>query len=202
MIRLYQSPTSPFCHRVRIVLAEKELDYQIIPIDLSKKENRTEQFLRLNPLGKVPVLADDDLILSESLVINEYLNEEYAYPELMPEDSQEKAQVRLWSSQIDTMIARPFAEFYFAQRAKETGESFDAARLESAQQTIYQFLEFVDKSMRDKEYLVGSYSLADIAFAPWTTRFEKYGIALPQNLPHAEAWMKRLITKHTVVSTR
>jgi glutathione S-transferase len=192
----------PFCHSVRIMLAEKELDYQSVMIDLSKKENRTEQFLRLNPIGKIPVLADEDLILSESLVINEYLNEEYPYPELMPEESQARAMVRLWCFQIENMVATQVTEFYLAASAKEKGESFDESRLEAAKQLIYKFLEIADKNLKSREYLVDSFSLADIAFAPWVTYFEKYGISLPDSLTHVKDWMKRLTTRNSVVSTR
>jgi len=202
MIRLYQSMACPFCHRVRILLAEKELDYQTVWIDLAKQETRTDQFLRLNPAGKIPVLADEDLILSESLVINEYLNEEYPYPELMPEDPDEKALARLWSMQIDTMVTSQFGEFYLAARAKEKGESFDDARLEAAKKMIHRFLEVADRNLKNKDYLVGTYSLADVAFAPWVTRFEKYNVAIPENLTNVQAWLKRLATRHHVVSTR
>jgi glutathione S-transferase len=202
MIRLYQSMACPFCHRVRIMLAEKELDYQTVWIDLAKQETQTDQFLRLNPAGKIPVLADEDLILSESLVINEYLNEEYPYPELMPEEPNDKALVRLWSMQIETMVTSQFGEFYAASRAKEKGESFDEARLEAAKRLIYRFLEAAEKVLKNKEYLAGAYSLADIAFAPWVTRFEKYNVSIPENLTNVLAWMKRLATRHHVVSTR
>src|SRR5262245_2933288 len=202
MIRLYQSMACPFCHRVRIMLAEKELDYQTVWIDLAKQETQTEQFLRLNPVGKIPVLADEDLILSESLVINEYLNEEYPYPELMPEEPNDKALVRLWSMQIETLVTSQFGEFYLAARAKEKGESFNEARLETAKKMIYRFLETADKTLKSKEYLAGAYSLADIAFAPWVTRFEKYNVPVPENLTNVLAWMKRLATRHHVVSTR
>ena len=202
MIRLYQSMQCPYCHRVRIVLKEKELDYQSVMIDLGKGENRTEQFLRLNPVGKIPVLADEDLILAESNVINEYLNEEYPYPELMPEDAQEKAQARLWCVQIDNMVTDSFYAFYLASAAKEKGENFDEERLTKARGLIQKFLEVADRNLKGKEYLVGNYSLPDIAFAPWVGRFEKYGIAIPENLTNVQAWMKRLATRHSIVSTR
>ena len=202
MIRLYQFLECPYCHRVRIVLAEKELDYQSVLIDLTKGENRTEQFLRYNPLGRIPVLSDDDLILSESLLINEYLNEEYPYPELMPEGSQDRALVRHLSFQIENMISSSFLEFYLSNRAREKGESFDDSRLEKARQNIFKFLEIANQQLKGKNYLFGSYSLADIAFAPWVSRFEKYQILVPGNLSGVQNWMKRLSKKHTVVKTK
>ncbi len=201
MIRLYQNALSPFCHRVRIMLAEKELDYQTVNVDLPKKENRTDQFLRLNPLGKVPVLADEDLILFESFVINEYLNEEYPFPELLPEDPQEKASARLWCAQVDALVAYPGVAIFLAQRAKEKGGSVDEAKIEEDKQKIQKFFELADKNLKNREYLMGAYSLADIAFAPWVFLFEKVGIAVP-DLPNLSVWLKRLSTKNTILKTR
>lgn len=201
MIRLYDFKFSPFCHRVKIVLAEKELDYQTVNIDLMKKENRTEQYLRLNPLGKVPVLADDDLIISDSAVINEYLNDEYPFPELSPEDPQEKAQMRVWMNWINGLVADPWLDLLRAGWAKEKGESVDEAKLEVAREKIKSFFEVADRNLKGKDFLVGNYSLADIAFAPWVFLFEKVGITVP-DLPNLSVWFKRLSTKNTVLKTR
>ncbi len=201
MIRLYDFKLSPFCHRVKIVLVEKELDYQTVSIDLMKKENRTEQYLRLNPLGKVPVLADDDLIISDSAVISEYLNDEYPFPELSPEDPQEKAQMRVWVNWVNGLIADPWLELLRAGWAKEKGESVDEAKLETAREKIKSFFEVADRSLKGKDFLVGKYSLADIAFAPWVFLFEEVGITVP-NLPNLSVWFKRLSTKNTVVKTK
>lgn len=201
MIRLYDFKSSPFCHRVKIVLAEKELDYQTVNIDLLKKENRTEQFLRLNPIGKVPVLADDDLILADSSIINEYLNDEYPFPELSPEDPQEKAQMRTWTNLVNTMVADPWLEIFLAGLAKERGESVSEENLNKAREKIKNFFEVADRNLKGKDFLVSAYSLADIAFAPWVFLFDKVGITVP-DLPNLSVWFKRLATKNTILKTR
>ncbi len=201
MIRLYDFKFSPFCHRVKIVLAEKELDYQVVNIDLMKKENRTEQFLRLNPLGKVPVLADDDLIVADSSIINEYLNDEYPFPELTPEDPQEKAQMRVWVNQVNALVADPWIELLMAGFAKEKGESVDEAKLEAARGKIKNFFEIADRQLKGKDFLIGNYSLADIAFAPFVFLFERVGVTVP-DLPNLSVWFKRLSTKNTILKTR
>jgi len=201
MIRLYDFKFSPFCHRVKIVLAEKELDYQTVNIDLMKKENRTEQFLRLNPIGKVPVLADDDLIIADSAIINEYLNDEYPFPELAPEDPQETAQMRVWVNQVNALVADPWLELLMAGFAKEKGESVDEAKLEKAREKIKSFFEVADRNLKGKDFLVGKYSLADIAFAPWVFLFAKVGVTVP-DLPNLSVWFKRLSTKNTVLKTK
>src|SRR3972149_578337 len=84
MIKLYDYPQCPFCRKVRIVLAEKGIEYERILVDLRKKEQKKEDFLRLNPYGKVPVLVDNDVLIYESSIINEYLDEKYPNPPLMP----------------------------------------------------------------------------------------------------------------------
>ena len=84
MLKLYDYPDCPFCQKVRVVLAEKDLEYEKIFVDLRKQEQKLPEFLRLNPYGKVPVLVDEDEVVYDSTVINEYLEEEYPLPRLMP----------------------------------------------------------------------------------------------------------------------
>ncbi len=201
MLRLYNYPLSPYCHRVRIVLAEKGLDYEIVQVDLANNEQHSEIFLRLNPLGKVPVLVDEDLVIAESLVINEYLNEEYPFPELMPQDNQARATARLWMSRIDTMISQSFSTLYRASVAEQAKEIFELSRLDQAKNLIQQFLELADRTLKNHEYLADTYSLADIAFAPWVSRFQKYEIQVPANLTYVSSWMKKLGGRKSVAGT-
>ena len=86
MIKLYDFKSSPNCQRVKIVLAEKHLPYEIVPIDLRAQEQKTPDYLKLNPYGKVPVLTDADTVLYESCIINEYLEEKYPDPPLLPKE--------------------------------------------------------------------------------------------------------------------
>src|SRR5438093_12220150 len=95
MIKLYDFKSSPNCQRVKVVLAEKNLPYDIIPIDLRKSEQKTPEYLKLNPYSKVPVLTDDAAVLYESCIINEYLNEKYPNLPLMPADLEKWAKMRI-----------------------------------------------------------------------------------------------------------
>src|SRR5215470_15008618 len=95
MIRLYDYPDCPFSQKVRVVLAEKELEFERVHVDLRKGEQKSAEFLKLNPYGKVPVLIDDDVVVYDSTVINEYLEDEYPSVALMPEDSAGRSRVRL-----------------------------------------------------------------------------------------------------------
>src|SRR5688572_8846588 len=80
MITLYDFKSSPNCQRVKVVLEEKKLPYETIPVDLRKKEQKTPEYLKINPYGKVPSLADGDVVLYESCIINEYLEDKYSKP--------------------------------------------------------------------------------------------------------------------------
>src|SRR6266511_2642700 len=95
VLKLYDFKSSPNCQRVKVVLAEKNLPYEIVPIDLRKQEQKTPEYLKLNPYGKVPVLTDDAAVLYESCIINEYLNEKYPNPLLMLVDLEKRAKVRI-----------------------------------------------------------------------------------------------------------
>src|SRR5262245_56143616 len=104
MIVLYDYPDCPFCQKVRVVLVEKDLEFERKFTDLRKNEQRTADFLKLNPFGKVPVLVDEEVIVYDSTIINEYLNEEYPNPPLLPEDSAGHARVRLLEDLADNLF--------------------------------------------------------------------------------------------------
>src|SRR4029077_17886465 len=107
MLKLYDYPDCPFCQKTRVVLAEKDLEYEKVFVDLRKQEQKTPEFLRMNPYGKVPVLIDEDEVIYDSTIINEYLEEEYPLTRLMPEDSQGRAHVRLREYSRDTSSIPP-----------------------------------------------------------------------------------------------
>src|SRR5713226_3410102 len=100
-MKLYDYPQCPFGQKVRIVLAEKELSYELVNVDLRRGEQKRPEFLKLNPFGKVPVLVDDEVVVYDSTVINEYLEDEYPHPQLMPSDSAARARVRTFEDYAD-----------------------------------------------------------------------------------------------------
>ncbi|PTU77735.1 glutathione S-transferase [Pseudomonas indoloxydans] len=104
MLELYTHPMSPCAQKVRIVLAEKGLDWTKHHIELSQKENLTEEYLKLNPLGVVPTLVHDGRPVIESNVICEYLEDIYPTPSLRPSSHYEVANMRLWMKHVDTKL--------------------------------------------------------------------------------------------------
>ena len=92
MMQLYSGTTCPFSHRCRFVLYEKGMDFQVIDVDLY---NKPEDIAVMNPYNRLPVLVERDLILYESNIINEYIDERFPHPQLMPADPVMRARARL-----------------------------------------------------------------------------------------------------------
>src|SRR3989339_111664 len=91
MMRLYSGTTCPYSHRCRIVLYEKGMDFEVIDVDLM---SRAEDIALINPYNKVPVLVERDLVLYEANIINEYIDERFPHPQLMPPEPQTRARAR------------------------------------------------------------------------------------------------------------
>src|SRR3989304_1981227 len=110
MMVLYSGTTCPFSQRCRLVLFEKGMDFEIRDVDLF---NKPEDIAVMNPYGQVPILVERDLILYESNIINEYIDERFPHPQLMPADRLRRARARLFLfnfdgelfSQIDSLEA-------------------------------------------------------------------------------------------------
>ncbi len=149
---------------MRLTLAEKNIPYERILIDLSKDEQRKPEFLALNPYGKVPVIEDNGFVLRESAIINEYLEEVYSEPALMPKDPQKRASVRLWVSWCDDVLIPGVLDFLGELR--KPLEQRSSERLEASWPKAQEVLKVLDQALAEEAYLVGGFSLADIALAP------------------------------------
>jgi glutathione S-transferase len=150
MLTLYDADRCPYCARVRIMLAEKNVEYETVVIDLS---DRPAWLYEKNPLGKVPVLEEDGFALPESTVIMEYLEERYPEPPLLPADAAARAIVRLQIERFDTALG----DAYYAFRRGE----------EDAADGLTHCLSFLERGLPAWSF---GYGLADIAYVPWLLR--------------------------------
>ena len=190
MLKLYDSPECPFCQKTRIVLAEKDLSYETVPVDLQAGEQKRPDFLKLNPFGKVPVLIDDEVIVYDSTVINEYLEDEYPHPQLMPADSAARARVRTFEDYADNAFI-PLAGSIMRELRKPEAER-DQAKLAQSREQIGRQLAVLDGSLAGRNWLVGNFSLADVAFAPRVVILPALGVALDPEWRNVAAWIQRL----------
>jgi glutathione S-transferase len=179
VLTLYDADRCPYAARVRIVLGEKGLEYETVSIDL---DDRPAWLYEKNLLGRVPVLEEDGLVLPESLVIAEYLEERYPDPALWPADAAERALGRLAVQRFDDRLGGP----YYGLRRGEPGA---AARLDTA-------LRELDRALEERLYLTGAeYGLADVAYAPWLLRARaSLGVSLDP-FPALQAWVDRLVER-------
>jgi glutathione S-transferase len=173
---LYNAARCPYVARVRIVLAEKGIDYEAVEIDLS---DRPAWFYEKNPVGRVPVIEEDDgRPLPESAVIMEFLEERYPEPALLPADPDDRARVRLRIFR-DGDLTSP----YYALRRGEEGarDEFDAA------------LSRFDALLGEQPYLGGAeYGLADIALVPWFLRARDMLDVELEGFAAVTDWLERL----------
>jgi glutathione S-transferase len=199
MLKLYNYPDCPFCQKVRVVLAEKDLEYEKTLVDLRKQDQKTPEFLQLNPYGKVPVLVDEDTVVYDSTIINEYLDEEYPIPALMPEDSQARAQVRTLEDYCDNSFIPP-TTVLLAQALKPEGER-DGQRVEQAREELRRCLYFLREKLDGNQYLVGNqFTLADAAFAPRMIVLGRLGFEFEPALAPVQQWVDRIRTRPSVAS--
>ncbi len=197
MLKLYDYPDCPFCQKVRVVLAEKDLEYEKIFVDLRKQEQKLPDFLRLNPYGKVPVLVDEDEVVYDSTIINEYLEDEYPLPRLMPEDSQGRALVRMLEDYCDNSFIPP-TTMLLAQLRKPDGER-DQQRVEQAREELRRALYYLRDKLPGHEYLVSKeFTLADAAFAPRIMVLGRLGVELEPALAPVQAWIDRIRARPSV----
>jgi glutathione S-transferase len=190
--KLYNTQRCPYARRTRIVLHEKGIDFDVHEVDLS---NKSEEFLSVSPYGKVPVVSIDGISLYESNVVNEYLDEVHELPRLMPANPEHRALARSRMAFADDY----FYPFIFRIRMGSQ-RGFSEEQVQEAREKLQDALARLERQLEGREYLVGEYSLADIAHAGNFHRLrelaERGDIPL-QKYPNVVAWMERLESRES-----
>src|SRR5919199_4973835 len=169
--------------RTRMVLHEKGIDFEVNEVDLS---NKSEEFLEVSPYGKVPVLRVNGTSLYESNVVNEYLDEVYDSPRLMPEEAEGRASVRSWMAFADDYF---FPSVYRVRMGLQRG--YSEGEIEEAKEKLYDALARLEHQLEGREYLMGEYTLADISHAGNFHRLRQLAKSGEVNLekyPSVMAW--------------
>jgi glutathione S-transferase len=175
---------------VRAALVEKGLEFERVNIDLSKREQKSPEYLKIHPFGTVPALDDEGFIVYDSTIINEYLEDEYPYPPLMPSDSEGRAQARLMEDLRDNHF-NPAAGQLNRELRKPEGER-DPNVIEQARAKIAECFDRLEKELQGREYLAGAFSLADIAFYPNIDSLERIQVQVDPSYKNLLAWIARL----------
>jgi len=183
VMNLFTSPACPYCHLARIVLAEKDITFEAIDVDLS---NPPEDLSELNPYNTVPTLIDRDLVLYNSRVIVEYLDERFPHPPLMPVDPVSRAKTRLalhrvekdWYPLMHDILTK--GEKPAAKSRKMLRESIISSN------ELFRVLPF---------FLSEDYSLVDATIAPLLWRLSELGIELPAEAKAVTDYAQRIFER-------
>jgi len=193
VMTLFSKPTCIHSHRTRLVLAEKNIAIEIASVD---GPDLPEDLMDLNPYHTVPTLVDRDLVLYDSRVIIEYLDERFPHPPLMPVDPVTRAQFRLALFRIET-------DWYqFAEQFDNDGDRKLASK--SRKMLRESILASVDLFAAKKYFLSDDFSLVDSSIAPILWRLPVYGIDLPvygielgSQAEPIEMYMKRVFERRS-----
>ena len=183
VMTLFSSPTDAWSHRTRLVLAEKN-----ISIDIADVEDGSlpEDLLDLNPYNTVPTLVDRDLVLYDSRVIMEYLDERFPHPPLMPVDPVTRAHFRLALFRIER-------DWYERAAAAGAGDRKPAAaEVKALEESI---LSSADIFLAKRFFLSDEFSLVDCTIAPILWRLPLYGIELPNRARPIQRYMDEVFTR-------
>ena len=177
---LFSDPLCPYCHRVRMVLAEKGIAVDVVDVDA---KNLPDEVMDFNPYGTVPTLVDRDLRLYESRIIMEYLDERFPHPPLLPVDPVSRANARLFMYRIDhdwyQLMGRGF---------NGTAEEKTKARKQLRESLITSAPIFAAHPF----FMSDEFSLVDCCVAPLLWRLPALGIELPEQAKAVRNYMTRI----------
>lgn len=183
MMILYSGTSCPFSHRCRIVLYEKGMDFEIKDVDLHDKP---AEIASMNPYNQVPVLVERELTLYESNIINEYIDERFPHPQLMPPDPVMRARARLFLFNIERDLFSHLPDL----------KSANAKTADKARATIRDNLIQIAPVFTKQKYMLGEeYSMLDVAIAPLLWRLEHFGIQLPKQAAPLLKYAERIFSR-------
>ena len=183
MMKLYSGTSDPYSHRCRIVLFEKGMDFEVIDVDLM---NKSEDVAAINPYGKVPVLVERDLVLYEANIINEYIDERFPHPQLMPPDPVMRGRARLFLHRFEQ-------EIYSQVEVIEHGVPKAADKARSG---IRDNLTQLAQILTSQKFLLGDeFSMLDVAIAPLLWRLDHYGIQMGKEAAPLMKYAERLFSR-------
>ena len=189
MMTLYSGTTCPFSQRCRNVLYEKGMDFQIVDVDL---HNKPEDLAVMNPYNQVPVLVERDLILYESNIINEYIDDRFPHPQLMPADPVMRARARLFLFRFEH-------EMFTHVETLEKGNQRNA---DKARSSIRDSLAQIAPVFVKQKYMLGDeFSMLDVAIVPLLWRLDYYDIQLPKQAAPLMKYAERLFSRPAFIDS-
>jgi glutathione S-transferase len=199
-VELFSYAACPYAQRTRLVLIEKNIDFELTEIDLY---NRPAWFRDVSPYGKVPVLRHDGRVIYESGIINQYVDEAFPQPPLMPADAYGRAQARVWMDYCETRYL-PAAHRLMAEREKP-------GKLEENRGKLAEVMRFMEhegvRRLGSGPFWLGSSpTLVDFHFLPFFERFAVYeelaGARWPEDCTRLRLCFEALSERPSFLATR
>ena len=207
---LYDVKTAPSPRRVRIFLAEKNINVEVIQVNTVEGEHLKEEFLKLNPWATVPVLKlDDGTCISEAIACCRYLEENYPNPPLMGADPREKAIISMWEHRMEWDGFLPVAEFLrnaverFKNRGLTGTLNFNQipALAERGKKRIAHFHDFLDKRLAESKFVAtDKYSIADITAQVSIDFAQRAGFFIPEDKENILRWHSNVNSRESARS--
>ncbi|XDD47870.1 glutathione S-transferase family protein [Leptospira sp. WS39.C2] len=196
MYSLYSHPNSTYSKRVHIYLKYRNLEYETIHVALDKLENRKKPFLSINPYGKVPVLKEDEFLLSESTAIIRYLEEKHLFSNpLFPIDLQKRAILNQMLNQCESEFCFPGSVIYFSKKFVPE-EKWDTKRMKDSSKRIGRHLEILENLLSKENYLFeNKFGLLEILYAPFIEHYMMMDTKIPDAV---EKWILRVMDETVV----
>ena len=191
MIKLYTFHLSTNGRKVHMALEEAKAAYEIVAVNLMKGEQKNPDYLKLNPNGKVPTLIDDGLVMWESIAILLYLAEKFPAAHLLPTAAADRARAFQWSVWQPTTFGAP-ASTLFRQMRFTPEDKRDQKVIEQARTEVTRNAEILASGLQGRDYLAGTFSVADMALMPYLQVLADLSTALP---PAVDAYYKRLAAR-------
>jgi stringent starvation protein A len=185
VMTLYSGSNDPYSHRARIVLAEKGVTFDLHEVDIDSQFNALAE---INPYNTVPTLVDRDLVLYESEIIMEYLDERFPHPPLMPVYPVARARTRL-------LLHRVNRDWYTLLN-KILSKQIDVAEMEASKKALLESILSVSAMFKEMPFFMSEeFSLVDCAIAPLLWRLRSLGIILPPEAKPLQDYAKRLFSR-------
>ncbi|MFK5913717.1 MAG: glutathione S-transferase family protein [Woeseiaceae bacterium] len=157
-LQFYSNDVCPFAYRVRLALAEKQIDYESIEVDL---QNIPDDYYRISKAGKVPLIKHGDGIVWESTVINEYIEDAFPDIPLLPATAIERAQARLWIDYCNTSFQPNYCGLVF---------ELDESKHDAVRKQLITALDFMEQGLAESTgpYWMGEQlTLVDLTYYPF-----------------------------------
>lgn len=185
-MKLYSHELSGNCHKVRLLLSLLKTDYELVPVDFIKGEHKSPQFLKLNPLGQVPVLINGDVVIRDSQASLVYLARLHQREDWLPVEAEPLSQVMQWLSTAANDIQEGLSAVrrYYLLNAQ--------LDVELATKQAHVILKIIDQHLTGRQWLeLNRPTVADVACFPYVALARDGKIALDA-YPNVVAWIERM----------